>query len=45
MDWIYFGNDCQDGDDVEDDAFDLDALSLSWRDGVVSALPINPSTV
>jgi hypothetical protein len=29
MDWIYFGNDCQDGDDVEEDAIDLGALSLS----------------
>jgi hypothetical protein len=29
MDWIYFGNDCQDGDDVEADAIDLATLSLS----------------
>jgi hypothetical protein len=29
MDWIYFGNDCQDGDEMDDDAIDLGALSLS----------------
>jgi hypothetical protein len=29
MDWIYFGNDCQDGDDVEEDAIDLATLSIS----------------
>jgi hypothetical protein len=29
MDWIYFGNDCQDGDDVEEDAIDIGNLSLS----------------
>jgi hypothetical protein len=29
MDWIYFGNDCQDGDDIDEDAIDLSTLSLS----------------
>jgi hypothetical protein len=29
MDWIYFGNDCQDGDDIDADAIDLGTLSLS----------------
>jgi hypothetical protein len=29
IDWIYFGNVCQDGDDIDADAIDLGALSLS----------------
>ena len=29
IDWIYFGNDCQDGDDIDTDAIDLGTLSLS----------------
>jgi hypothetical protein len=41
MDWIYFGNDCQDGDDIDEDAIDLGTLSLSWQDGAVSVNSID----
>jgi hypothetical protein len=29
MDWICFGNNCQDGDDIDNNAIDLGAFSLS----------------